>query len=53
MDAFLTKLVQDGKYYAYGNGGYNDFVICLGYKGYLIKEFLIIIFYTNQILQLI
>jgi len=24
--------------------GYNDFVICLGYKGYLIKEFLIIIF---------
>src|SRR5437016_10774737 len=23
----------------YGHYGFNDFIICLGYKGYLIKEF--------------
>lgn len=27
MNAFLTNLMQDVKYYAYANGGYNEFVI--------------------------
>lgn len=33
----------------YSHYGYNEFIICLGYKGYFIKEYFQIIFYTNLI----
>jgi glucose-1-phosphate cytidylyltransferase len=32
----------------YSSHGFNDFIICLGYKGYVIKEYLLTISYTNQ-----
>ena len=32
----------------YAEQGYNDFVICLGYKGYMIKEYFINYFYHNS-----
>lgn len=32
----------------YAAQGYNDFVICLGYKGYVIKEYFINYFYHNS-----
>lgn len=32
----------------YASQGYNDFVICLGYKGYVIKEYFINYFYHNS-----
>ena len=32
----------------YENYGYKDFIICLGYKGYIIKEFFINYFYHNS-----
>jgi len=32
----------------YAEQGYNDFVICLGYKGYMIKEYFINYFYQNS-----
>lgn len=32
----------------YASQGYNDFVICLGYKGYMIKEYFINYFYHNS-----
>ncbi len=32
----------------YSSFGYNDFVICLGYKGYVIKEYFINYFYHNS-----
>ena len=32
----------------YEHYGYNDFIICLGYKGYIIKEFFINYFYHNS-----
>jgi len=36
----------------YADQGYNDFVICLGYKGYLIKEYFINYFYHNSDLSI-
>lgn len=38
---------------SYSHFGYNDFVICLGYKGYVIKEFLLIIIFIPQMSPLI
>jgi len=32
----------------YAEQGFNDFVICLGYKGYMIKEYFINYFYHNS-----
>jgi glucose-1-phosphate cytidylyltransferase len=32
----------------YAAQGYNDFIICLGYKGYVIKEYFINYFYHNS-----
>lgn len=32
----------------YSEQGYNDFIICLGYKGYMIKEYFINYFYHNS-----
>src|ERR1700712_1539509 len=32
----------------YSSFGYNDFIICLGYKGYIIKEYFINYFYHNS-----
>ncbi len=32
----------------YSSFGYNDFIICLGYKGYVIKEYFINYFYHNS-----
>jgi glucose-1-phosphate cytidylyltransferase len=32
----------------YASFGYNDFIICLGYKGYVIKEYFINYFYHNS-----
>lgn len=32
----------------YASQGFNDFVICLGYKGYMIKEYFINYFYHNS-----
>ena len=37
----------------YSSYGIKDFIICLGYKGYYIKEFLIIILFIKQIYHLI
>ena len=34
------------KHYSYH--GINDFIICCGYKGYVIKEYFSNIFYINQ-----
>ena len=31
----------------YSQHGYNEFIICLGYKGYVVKEFFIITFFIN------
>ena len=30
----------------YSNYGYNDFVVCLGYKGYIIKEYFANLFFV-------
>lgn len=32
----------------YAEQGYNDFIICLGYRGYMIKEYFINYFYHNS-----
>lgn len=32
----------------YSHYGFNDFVVCLGYKQYIVKEFLPIIFFILQ-----
>jgi len=32
----------------YSSFGYNDFIVCLGYKGYVIKEYFINYFYHNS-----
>lgn len=32
----------------YSHYGFNDFVVCLGYKQYMVKEFLLIIFFILQ-----
>ena len=36
----------------YSEHGVNDFVVCCGYKGYLIKEYFANYFYTCQMLPL-
>ncbi|MCS6981839.1 MAG: glucose-1-phosphate cytidylyltransferase [Flavobacteriales bacterium] len=35
----------------YSHYGFNDFIICLGYKGHLIKEYFVNYFYYNSDLQ--
>ena len=37
----------------YSSYGINEFIICLGYKGYLIKDFFLIIFFILMMLLLI
>lgn len=37
----------------YSSYGFNDFIICLGYKGYFIKEYFAHYFYMNPMLLLI